>query len=334
MLAVLVLALAACGTSAPERLAPVAQTPDLTPVTVKVGHQASTQWAPLYLAIERGYFQRLNVDVQLQTLRLGQDPIALVGRGQLDAVVTDFDVAMFNQLAGGMRFKVAGSMAAIPAEGPPPLVLEVAKPLIDSGQVKTIADLRGRKIAVDGGTGSGAGYMADQVLKKAGIRLKDLTVIDLASASMEPAVSVHSIDVALAPAPFATTMEQHGLMAPIGAPPPGDTWSGVLYAEKLGGSPGQRFFEGLVRGARDMRGPARTSDDTLPILAKYTGLTVDVLRKMPPYDWDGSLRPDAAALAGLQASYREAGLLKYDVDLAPSRLVDTAYSKRAATAVH
>jgi NitT/TauT family transport system substrate-binding protein len=328
------MALVACGGSTPGRIAVATPTPDLTPVTVKVGHVASAQWAPLYVAIERGYFQRLNVNVQLQAIRLGQDPLDLLTRGQIDVAVTDFSAAMFNGLAAGEKFSVAGSMAAIPADGGMPVELEVAKPLIDQGKVKTLADLKGRKIAIVGGAGSGSGYLASLALQGSGVGLADMTVIDLAAASMEEAFKIGSIDAALAPAPVSTTMEKDGVTVAKGAPPAGTTWSGVLYGDKLGGSAGLRFFQALVRGARDLTGPDRTSDDTLAILSRYTGVSTDVLKTVPPYDWDQALKPDPTALSGLQTSYRAAGLLKYPTNLPASRISDTTYSKRAASALH
>lgn len=330
---VLLLVLAACGGGTPERISGPTPTPDLTPVTVRVGHVASTQWAPLYVALDRGYFDQLHVKVELQPIRLGQDPVDLVSRGQIDAAVTDFSARMFNGLGSGLKFEVVGSMAAIPADGAAPLELEVAKPLVDHGTVKTLADLKGRKIAIAGGAGSGSGYLASLVLHSAGAGLKDMTVIDLAATDMEEAFTIGSIDAALAPAPYSTSMEQHGVAAAKASPPPGTTWSGVLYGDRLGGSAGLRFFQALVRGARDLVGPARTSDDTLAILSKYTGVGADVLKAVPPYDWDAALRPDASALAGLQSSYRALGLLTYGADLPASRIEDTTYSKRASAAL-
>src|SRR5262249_12912253 len=162
---------------------------------------------------------------------------------------TDFSASMFNGLGGGFKFKVVGSMAAMPADGTMPLALEVAKPLTNSGQVKTLADLKGRKIAIAGGAGPGRRRPAHPGLPQAGSGLKDLTVIDLAAADMETAIQVGGIDVALAPAPYTTSMEQHGIASPLAAPPPGSTWSGVLYAAKLTGSAAQRLFQALVRGA-------------------------------------------------------------------------------------
>ncbi len=331
--------LAACAGPGPSALhsssgprAPSA-TSDTTPVTVRVGNVASTAYAPLYVAMDRGYFDKLHVKVDLVAIRAGQDAIDLVSRAEVDAVVSDLSAGMFNGLAHAQKFKVVGSMAVVPAEGTPPLALEVARPLRDSGQVKTLADLKGRKIAIAGGAENGGGYLADLALEKGGVGLHDLTVIDLAAADMETAIASGGIDVALAPAPFTTQMEQHGVATPMGGPPPGSTWSGVLFGAKLGASAALRFFEALVRGARDLQGAGRTSDDTLAILARYTGTTPDVLKTVPPYDWELNLRPDPAELAAMQATYRRLGLLTYGKDLHVASYIDATYSKRAAALV-
>jgi NitT/TauT family transport system substrate-binding protein len=328
------LALTACGIGPTPQPGGPTPTPDLTPVTVRVGHVASTQWAPLYVALDRGYFAQLNVKVELVAIRLGQNPVDLVARDQVDAVVTDFGAGVFNALAaGGRPFRIVGSLPKFPAMGAP-FVLEVAKALVDSGKVKGIGDLKGRNIAIDGGTGSGSGYLADLVLRRGGVRLSDLSpTIDLGRGSMETAFAVHGLDTALVPQPYAARIEQAGLAAAIGTPPAGATWAGVLFNAKLNGWAAQRFFDALVRAARDLDGPGATSDDTLAILARYTGVSVDVLRTLPPYAWDSALRPDAAALAGLQATYRGEGLLRYGADLPAARITDSSYARLATTTV-
>src|SRR5262249_30262966 len=145
-LGVLVLVvLGACsGAGSPGRSAPSGSTAplaeDTTPVTVRVGHVAAPAYAPLYVALGRGYFDRLHVKVDLIPVRGGQDPIDLVSRGELDALVNDLSAPMFNALARGQKFRVAGSMAVIPADGIP-LSLVVSRKLLDAGKVRTLADL-------------------------------------------------------------------------------------------------------------------------------------------------------------------------------------------------
>ena len=109
-------ALTACNpVPAPRRVGPAPRsTPNQTPATVRVGHVASTQWAPLYVALDRGYFDEVNVKVRLQAIRPGQDTGDMMARGEVDAVVTDLSARVFNQLARGRTFRIVGSMAAFP----------------------------------------------------------------------------------------------------------------------------------------------------------------------------------------------------------------------------
>jgi NitT/TauT family transport system substrate-binding protein len=293
-LVALLLALVACG--------PAQSPARLPPVTLRVGAVPFTQWAPLYVALDRGYFDQLNVRVQLVPVRLGQDPVDLLARGQLDVLLTDLDVRVFNGLAAGLRFKVAGSMARLPEAGAMPFALEVGTPL---------TELKGGKIAIEGGPGSARAYLADRMLRTAGLGLKDLTVIDLSAASTEVALAGHGVDAALVPAPFSTAIEGHGVAVPQGALPPGAAWDGLLLSDGLTTSAGQAFIDGLIRGVRDLVGRARTSDRTLAILARHTGISERVLSTMPPYDWDVGLRPRSLPLADLQATFRAEGLLTY-----------------------
>jgi NitT/TauT family transport system substrate-binding protein len=172
------------------------------------------------------------------------------------------------------------------------------------------------------------------MLKRAGLTLKDLTVVDFAAASMETAIKSTGIDAGLVPAPYSTQMEQHEVTVPMGAPPPGSTWSGLLFGPKVGASAGARFLQALMRAARDLQGAGRTSDDTVAIMAKYAGVPADVLKSVPPYDWDPRMRPDTATVTAMQAAYRELGLLTYQPDLPAARCVDTSFSRRAASAAH
>jgi NitT/TauT family transport system substrate-binding protein len=331
-LLVAIVLLVACSGS-PAKIGPKPPTPDASPVTVRVGHVASPLWTPLYVALARGYFDELHVTVELQVIRAGQDPVDLISRNQFDAEVTDFSAPMFDGLARGRQFTLAGSMAAIPSDGSKPLVLEVSKALTDSSQVRTLADLKGRKVAIAGGSGSGSGHLVDATLKPAGIGLKDLTVVDLAAADMETAIASGGIDVALVPGPYSTSMEQHGIAIPMGTPPAGSTWSGVLFSSKLGASAGRRFFQALVRAARELKGPARASDDTVAIVAKYTGRPPEVVKAAAPFDWAPDLAPDTKALAALQDTYRTVGLVHYERNLPDAKYVQPSYSKDAAAAL-
>ena len=93
---------------------------------------------------------------------------------------------------------------------------------------------------------------------------------------------------------------------------------------------GKRFFAALVRGARDLQGDQYLSDANLEIFAKYTRLSVDVLRNLDPYGFDLDLRPDTETLLDMQRVFFDAGILTFTPPLTADRIVDESYSRAAA----
>src|SRR5437764_14180068 len=55
--------------------------------TLKVAHVASTLFAPLYIAIDKGYMQQQGVNADLTSVTAGQDAQAFLANGQLDVSV-------------------------------------------------------------------------------------------------------------------------------------------------------------------------------------------------------------------------------------------------------
>lgn len=310
---------------------------DRTPVTVRIGHTQSLTFAPLYVALDRGYFSQLNVRVDLVQVRLGQDPIQLASLGQLDAVVVGVGASVFQEAQQGRKFKLAGSMAVTPTtSGRAPSTLEVAKTLVDAGQVHTPADLKGHTIAITGGAEGPDGYLTDLVLGRSTVGLESLKTIDLAAPDMEAAIKSGGIDAALAPAPIASAMEQDGTTVAMGNPPSGISVSGVLFGGRFGGSAAQRVFIALAHAARDLEAATRSGtmpDAMVATLARYTGLAPDAVRATPPYDWDPDLRPDAVTLGAMQDTYRRFGLLTFPQNVPAGKYVDQSYWKVAQKAL-
>jgi len=127
-------------------------------------------FAPLYVAIDKGYFAEQGIEVQLETVTAGQDAMALAANNQLDVVVAGFGVATFNAVERGLELKVVGSMGRQPRDGLPSALM-VRKPLLDSGEVKELADLKGRKVGLAGGMGATGSYLMAVKLRQAGLTL-------------------------------------------------------------------------------------------------------------------------------------------------------------------
>src|SRR5579859_3658303 len=110
----------------------------------------SANQAPLFVALEKGYFANAGLDVEYSQSNDALAALAALGNGALDAGVTVPSAGLFNLVHDGIDTKIVSSMGAVPAQGAP-VGLVVRKDLVDSGRVKTVADLKGRSFGLAGG---------------------------------------------------------------------------------------------------------------------------------------------------------------------------------------
>ena len=310
-----------------------AATAPIGPETVRVAHVPSTLFAPLYVAIEKGYMQEQGVTAQLEQVTAGQDAMALAAQGQLDVVVGGFAASTFNAIDRGLDLRVVGSMGAQPPAGYPSALM-VREELLASRQVQTVADLRGRKIAIAGGAGSTGSYWVAIKLREAGLTLRDVDIINMPFPDMVAAFKTNAIDAALPPAPFTTEILRDKSAEIFGGPfRVGAAAVGTVYGTSFRrdrDAAGRRFFVALVRGARDLQGEQALSDQNLEIFSKYTRLPVDTLRSIDPYGYDPDLKPDTETLMDMQRVFFDSGILVFNPALTVERVVDDSYSRAAA----
>jgi NitT/TauT family transport system substrate-binding protein len=333
--------LAACtvpaspGAPAPSAPAATAPSPAVQPPpleTVRVAHVPSTLFAPLYVAIEKGYFQEQGIAPQLEVVAAGQDAMVLAAQGQLDVVVGGFAAATFNAIARGLEIRAVGSLGTQPQAGYPSALM-VRKDLLTSGEVQTVADLRGRKVALAGGAGSTGSYWVATKLREAGLSLRDIEIVNMPFPDMVAAFRSGAIDAAFPPAPFTTEILRDGTADIFGGPiRPGASAVGILYGAHFmeeRDAVARRFFLALVRAARDLQGDGYYRDEHLRAYAKYTNLALEVLRQIDRYDFHPDLRPDTETLMDMQRVFLEAGILAFSAPLPPERVADETYSRAA-----
>jgi NitT/TauT family transport system substrate-binding protein len=327
LIALVALLLAACGGDDSD-------SPSRADRTVTVAGPPSTLFAPLYVAQERGYFKRQGVDVRMQDVTAGQDAVALVASRKVDAIVGGFSAGMFSALDRGLEFKVVGSMGASTGKDPAPSALMVSRKAVDSGAVKRVADLKGAKIAIAGGNGSAGSYLLASILHTAGLDLTDVKVVNVDLPDQETAVKSGAVVAALPPAPFTAAMVADHVATEFASPPAGTTSTGVIYGSDFAKSAlAQKFFTALVQGARDLQTERqKRSPEVLQILSKYTGQKIDVLRKVPFYDWDPALAPPTSTLDGMQRAFMDAGLVKYADPIPDGEFIDASLSEKASAA--
>ena len=136
ILVVLGMALALSGCSGNR---PANGSGELTKISLPMGYIANIQFAPLYVAIEKGYFREAGIDLELD-YKFETDGVALVGAGDLPFAVVSGEQVLLARAQGLPVTYVAAWYQEYP-------VSVVAKSDL---QVLIPQDLKGKKIGLPG----------------------------------------------------------------------------------------------------------------------------------------------------------------------------------------
>ncbi|HEY7068416.1 MAG TPA: ABC transporter substrate-binding protein [Chloroflexota bacterium] len=150
---------------------PAAAAPS-APTTLVVGHFPATHTAGVYIAQERGYFAEQGLDADLTPFQSLPDAALLLNSGQMDVYAGGTGANLYNAVARGIALKAVADKAHSEA-GVKYKAFTARKDLWDSGEVRTIADLKGRPVA---GLASGGGveYQMEKVLATANLTMDDV----------------------------------------------------------------------------------------------------------------------------------------------------------------
>ncbi len=306
--------------------------PNLKTETVKVVHVPGLFFAPLYVAIDKGFFKEQGIEVQLDKAGAGSEVMAFLAQGQIDVGAVGLSAATFNALNKGFDFKIIAS-AGIGPDKNSPTKFEVRKALVDGGQVKKISDLKGKKIAVAGGIGSAGAYLAVRALQTDGLTAKDVEFVNLANPDMVQALKNGAVDAALIGTPFSTQAIEQGVGSIlIDDWLPGYSTTTYMYSGKFvkeRAAVGQRFAIALLKGFRAIAGNNYLSDENVKIYAKYTGSNEATIKATPPlvYDLDMGLTKDS--IKDQEKIHRESGWTDYKQAVDVEKIFDTSFTDAA-----
>jgi NitT/TauT family transport system substrate-binding protein len=229
--------------------------------------------------------------------------------------------------------------------GYPLTAIIVQKDLYESGAIKTIADLKGKRIGVTQ-LGSTFHYHLGNVLEKHGFSLADVKVVPLQAmpAALEALRGKQVEAIALAQ-PFPARAEAEGfgkILAWGGDLFPWQTAT-VFYSNKFAGDRvrATNFMKGYVKASRyyfdnvlvqkDGRpAPGPHYDEIVAITAKYTGASPAVVRVGFPYQ-DRNGRLWTADIEKQMTWWQKHGFTKSVVPL--KDIVDTSFLEAAVRAV-
>ncbi|MBV9439358.1 MAG: ABC transporter substrate-binding protein, partial [Candidatus Eremiobacteraeota bacterium] len=262
---------------------------------LSIGYVPSTLFAPVFVAVDKGYLRDAGFDANLTPIVAGQDSMALVSQGQLDVAAAALSAAFYNAVNRGLEVKFVAATGYQPRSGHPSALM-IRQDLYDGGL--RLNALRGKKIGWIGGAGAASAYYIARILRPVGLRLSDIEPVNIANPDQEVALTRKAIDAVFTSAPFTELFEQKRLAKIVASPPAGIAASGIFFGPALlrNHDAAAAVMSAFRRAAAEVAGQGFFAPANVETYVKYTKQPADVIRAAPRYDFKSDLRIDQGTL--------------------------------------
>jgi NitT/TauT family transport system substrate-binding protein len=270
------------------------------PLEMKVGLLKLTSSAPLFIAMDKGFFEQEGLKVTPEWFDAAQPIAVATAGGTVDVGATGITASLYNMVAGGQKMLIVADKGR-EEKGYSLSALLVHK----DSPITSVKDLKGKKIGITQ-TGSTFHYMAGRLLEKYGLTLTDVELVPLGKVSaMMETLRSKTVDAVLLNEPNTTTVVKEGYGKVIASI--GDEFSyqnaGLFFSQKFANNrdAAVRFLKAYVKATRYYYDavlvqkdgklvPGKNYDEVVKIIAKYTGQPEEHIKLGFTYmDRDGKL---------------------------------------------
>jgi NitT/TauT family transport system substrate-binding protein len=220
--------------------------------TIRVGMVRAVSAGALLIAVERGYFKELGLNVVVEEADSSANVLALLSQNRFQVVMGGLSAGYFNAVEKGLPIVIAMSRVSTPIRHNLLLRADLAD------RVKEIRQLKGKTVATNG-PGSVSTYEIGKILETAGLTLADVDLRVIPFGQYGIAFANKAIDAALAIAPWSVQLPKQGLAVSFAdsdeliTPSPVSISVASINTDWAKASPelARAFFLGYQRGARD-----------------------------------------------------------------------------------
>jgi NitT/TauT family transport system substrate-binding protein len=244
---------------------------------IKLGVSGRPDQASLEIALRRGYFEQQGLDVETVQAASGQEMIPALASNQLQAASGSPNAGLFNALNRGFDIRIAGDFAHIGDATDRTIAIMVRADLIESGEIKTVADMKGKVASQGPGPGQISAIVYQKLFDQAKLAVSDVTIKSINFPDTLAAFASKTIDVAYMIEPLVTEAERQNLarvMVPGGAIDPGAELSIWMFSPEFAKEKdaATRFMVAFLKGARDYYDAfflGKDKESTIALLTKY-----------------------------------------------------------------
>jgi NitT/TauT family transport system substrate-binding protein len=298
---------------------------------VVVAHVPLINFATLCVAMERGYFREQGIEIELQRVASGTEALVFLAQDRLDVGAVGLSASTFNAFNRKLDLRIVASTSVWGQRHGTRILTRVD--LFDSGEVRSVRDLRGRRVAIAGGAGSTGHYLFLVGARRGGIGPRHFELVSLPNPDHGPALRAGRVDASLTGSPFSSAALAQFMARPLlenFAPGNASTvfaYSGRFMRERP--EVATRFLMALMRAARAMQGPQFLAPDNVAAYKKFPGVRDEVLLNEPPLLYDRDMRIVTGTILDMERTFREAGLADYTTPVPLAAMVDRRFQQEA-----
>ena len=284
---------------------------------VNIGYLPILIYAPIYVALEKGYYAERGLDVRTTPMNSGTDLAVMVSTNDLQIALSGVGPAFWNGIDTGLPLTI---IAPGHEEGNP-----VATPMMvgAESEITSVDQLAGKRVSVN--APGATEYWLDAALRTGGLTIGDVDLQYLAFPDAVTALASNALDAAMIGEPLATKAVQDGTAkiltndfdvanVQVTAVFSNNDWvDGNTEAAS-------NFVAGYLQACRDLV-DAPNDPLNLTIINKYTTVPMELIAASgrPTYQENGDVQVDNLVM--LQEFFMERELMMFDEPIDPNGVI-------------